>query len=83
MAKICFFAQFREQIGVSHTEIHLPPQITTVGELLNFLSILGEPYATIVNLPHVQIAVNHQYARSSFPITDQDEIALFPPVTGG
>jgi len=83
MARIVFFAQLREHIGISHTEIALPPQVNTVNKLLGFFSTLGEPYALIVNFPRLQIAVNQQYARADDPLSDHDEIAFFPSVSGG
>lgn len=78
MAQIIFFAQLREQIGVSRVEITLPPQVTTVGELLTFLATLGEPYIKVRKFPQLQIAVNQHYSRTFDPVSDHDEIAFFP-----
>lgn len=83
MAQIIFFAQLREQIGAAHVEINFPSQVTTVGELLSFLRSLGEPYSAVINFPRLQIAVNQHYARAGDAISNQDEIAFFPPVSGG
>jgi sulfur-carrier protein len=82
--KLLYFAWVKDRIGLSEETVSLPEQVTTISELLDWLSSRGENYASAINEGKtVRIAVNQNYAPEDRSITDGDEIALFPPVTGG
>jgi molybdopterin synthase sulfur carrier subunit len=82
--KILYFAWLRERIGRAEEEIDLPETVTDVAGLLDYLRTRGEGYAAALSEPAaVCVAVNHEYVDSSAPVGADDEIALFPPVTGG
>ena len=83
MAHFLFFAGVREKIGRARVEIPLPATVTTVGAMLEYLRRKGEPYASALTGPHIRVAVNQQYARPEDPLTDNAEVAIFPPVSGG
>ena len=83
MASFLFFARVREQIGSSRMEITLPAEVTTVAQLHAFLCGQGEPFASVLSDPSLQIAVNQQHAHADDLVSDRDEIAIFPPVSGG
>jgi sulfur-carrier protein len=84
MAQLLYFAWVRERIGISGEHVALPAAVTTVSDLLDWLSGRGDGYAAaLAQRERIRIAVNQDYVGLSHAIQDGDEIALFPPVTGG
>lgn len=83
MAHFFYFAWVREKIGTPKETLSLPESVTNVEQLRLFLQKKGEPYSTVLEDKQLRIAINQTYARSSDPVCDKDEIALFPPVSGG
>lgn len=82
--KVLYFAWLRQRIGMAEETIELPSDVTTVSGLLIFLQSLSDQHATaLTDLSVVRVAVNQDYARDTDPVSDEDEVALFPPVTGG
>ena len=82
--KLLYFAWLRQRIGIPGEEIDLPQNVATAGELLEWLRGRGDSYAEALADPAiVRIAVNQSYAQLGDPVSDTDEVALFPPVTGG
>jgi molybdopterin synthase sulfur carrier subunit len=82
--KILYFAWIRAKIGIAAEDITPPVEVTTVGALLDWLAARGPGYAEALKIRSVvKTAVNQEYVESDHPITLGDEIALFPPVTGG
>ncbi len=81
---ILYFAWMREHIGHPNEVIELPDGVTSVGELAHHLRSLSLGHdKALSNLDVVRVAVNQVYADLNTPITNQDEVAFFPPVTGG
>lgn len=83
MARLLYFAWVREKIGTGSEEIALPGEITKVAELLTFLRGRNADYAAALAGSHLQVAVNQRHAKPDDPVTNGDEIAIFPPVSGG
>jgi molybdopterin synthase sulfur carrier subunit len=82
--KILYFAWLRARIGCAEEEVSLPAGIADVGGLLDWLSSRGPRYAEALrDLSVVRVAVNQEYVGRDHPLADQDEVAVFPPVTGG
>lgn len=82
--KIRYFAWMREHTGVSSEEMALPAGIETVGQLAEHLKGSSEGHSIALrNMKTVRVAINRQYARLDSPVSDTDEVAFFPPVTGG
>ena len=82
--KLLYFAWVKDRIGLSEETVDLPSDITTVNELLDWLALRGDNYASAINNGKtVRVAVNQTYAPEDKSISNEDEIALFPPVTGG
>ena len=82
--KILYFAWVREKTGISKEEITLPDDVGTALGLIEWLSQRGGGYAdAFSNVDSVRVAINQDYASHDRAITDADEIAFFPPVTGG
>ncbi len=82
--KIVYFAWLRERVGLAQEEIVLPSEIHTVSELLDYLSIKSEGHAAAFrSRKMVRCAVNQAFVQPSCPLHPGDEVAFFPPVTGG
>jgi molybdopterin synthase sulfur carrier subunit len=82
--KLLYFAWLRARIGCAEEEIDLPPGVKDVAGLLDWLRSRGSGYAEAVrDLSVVRVAVNQNYVGLEHPIREGDEIAVFPPVTGG
>ncbi len=81
---VLFFASLREQLGQPRAELELPPGIATVGALRDHLRNRGGAWAHVFapNKP-VRAAVNQDMVQPGAAINAGDEIAFFPPVTGG
>jgi len=82
--KILWFAWFRTRVGTAEEELRLPADVTTVGGLVAWLRTRSPGHVAALSDPSVvRVAVNQTYVPFSHPVTDGDEVALFPPVTGG
>lgn len=84
MITVRYFASLRETLGTSFEELPFDSKaIKSVADLQSFLlSIHGEAWAALQN-SSTRIAVNRVMADSAAAIKDGDEVAFFPPVTGG
>ena len=79
-----FFASVKEQLGTSAEEIELPPGVSTVAGLRAHLINRGETWKSALSEGKlVRIAVNQDMAQATARIEAGDEVAFFPPVTGG
>ena len=83
MIKILYFASLREKLGSGGESIALPAGVADIGGLLALLAQRGGEWASLALVKNLKSAVNQEMARNSTPIKDGDEVAFFPPVTGG
>ncbi len=82
--KLMYFAWVRQKVGIDHESVELPDNVTDVGGVIDWLRSRGPRFAdALKDASQVRVAVNHQFADSDAPVNDQDEVAIFPPVTGG
>ena len=82
--RLLYFAWLRAKIGTAEEELALPSQVRDVNALLQWLKTRGPGYAeALKDLAAVRVAVNQDYVSPEHPVRDGDEIAIFPPVTGG
>ena len=82
--KLLYFAWLRARIGRAEEELALPREVRDVAGLLLWLRGRGGGYAEALrDLSTVRVAVNQEYVRQDHPIREGDEVALFPPMTGG
>ncbi len=82
--KLLYFAWVRQKLGKGEEERELPEGITSVAALAAHLATLGPAYAEVFAHPgRLRAAVNQIHARFDAPVKDEDEVAFFPPVTGG
>ncbi|MDB5814992.1 MAG: moaD [Rhodocyclales bacterium] len=79
---ILYFASLREALGVEREQLSLPPGIRDVARLRVWLLARGEDWAPLA-APRIRAAVNQVLASDATTVADKDEIAFFPPVTGG
>lgn len=79
--RILYFASLRESLGRGEETLELPEGLGTVGELIAWLTSQGRE--ALGQVPNLRFAVNQEMARASDPVLDGDEVAFFPPVTGG
>ena len=82
--KVLFFAGLREQLGTSAEEIDLPAGVSTVAGLRShLLERGGEWKSALAETRLVRTAVNQDMVAPTARIKAGDEVAFFPPVTGG
>jgi molybdopterin synthase sulfur carrier subunit len=82
--KVLFFAGLREQLGTAAEEIELPGEVTTVAGLRTFLSNRNQTWKiALAEAKPVRVAVNQDMVQPTARIKAGDEVAFFPPVTGG
>jgi len=79
---LLYFAWVRQKIGKS--EEQLSPPVGDVAQLIAHLKNLGPNYAdAFADLSRIRVAVNQRHAGLDAKLGPQDEVAFFPPVTGG
>ncbi len=82
--KALYFAWVRERIGRGEEEIAPPAGVTTVADLMAWLSGRGENYAAaFANMGAIRAALDRTHAKHDAPIEGAAEVAFFPPMTGG
>lgn len=82
--KLLYFAWLRQKVGLPEETVTPPAGTATVGALIDWLKTRGPGYQTaFADLDIVRIAVNQEYTDRDAAIAAGDEIAFFPPVTGG
>jgi len=82
--KVLFFAALREQLGTSGEELELPSDVHTVAGLRSHLMQRGGAYQKAFGEKTlIRTAVNQDMVQPTARIKAGDEVAFFPPVTGG
>ena len=81
---LVYLARLREAFGAASERVEAPPHVNTVGSLTAWLAARGGVWATeLAPGRAVRVAVNQDLANADTPIAPGDEVAIFPPVTGG
>jgi len=81
---IKYFSWIKEHIGKSEEKIELPVNVSTIEELMLYLENLNDKYKLAFKKKDlIKIAINKSYSSINDKINNNDEIAFFPPVTGG
>ena len=84
MADILYFARLAESLGLKSETIDLSAECKTVADLVGLLRARGEPFDSIFDgTTQVLVAINQEMSELGADISNSDEIAFFPPVTGG
>jgi sulfur-carrier protein len=84
MIKLIYFARLREALNCGVEEVALPADVHDVDALRRYLQSRGGAWQDeLASGSPVRVAVNQDIAQGITPVADGDEIAFFPPVTGG
>ena len=84
MVTVLYFARLREAFGKASEELALPESVIDLSGVKDMLVSRGGPWAQELGTARtVRAAVNQEMAAGETPVKDGDEIAFFPPVTGG
>ncbi len=84
MIKVLYFARLKESLNYSTEDMVLPSNIKTILQLKTLLSTRGDNWAMIFSGKQVvRAAINHALVDDTEVIEADDEVAFFPPVTGG
>ncbi|MFL1461693.1 molybdopterin converting factor subunit 1 [Roseococcus sp. DSY-14] len=82
--KLLYFAWLREKVGLAEEEMPLPEGVRDVAGLMAHLATRSPGHAAgFANPSALRCAVNQDFATPSDPVREGDEVAFFPPVTGG
>jgi molybdopterin synthase sulfur carrier subunit len=82
MIRVLFLAQLREQLGAA--EVQIPAgKVGSVTALKQYLVAENPGWEQFLANSKLLVAVNHEYAKKDMAIKSGDEVAFFPPVTGG
>ena len=81
--KILFFASLREQLNTEEEQWKELNGALTAGDVLSQLQTRGEPWASALNADRLLVSVNQEISNLRTKIKVDDELAFFPPVTGG
>lgn len=83
MVRVLFFAHVREQLGCDSLELQWSSACDSVDALLATLQQRGPQWHAALAQPNLVVAVNQQVAELATGLRAGDEVAFFPPVTGG
>ena len=83
MIQLRYFASLRESLGVGDETVTLPEGVANISELTTWLRTRGDTWETALSNRNLHVAINHEIVSPDTAIKDGDEVAWFPPVTGG
>ena len=84
MINVLYFASLKESVGTAAETIELEAGISDIQSLRRWISQRGEPWASSLGEQRrLMASVNQEMARPETTVEDGDEVAFFPPVTGG
>ncbi|MDQ1079470.1 molybdopterin converting factor subunit 1 [Pseudoroseomonas cervicalis] len=81
---ILYFAWVRQKVGKGAERVALPPGTHDIAGLIAHLAALSPGHAeAFAHAKQIRAAVNQDFVTPAHPVKDGDEVAFFPPVTGG
>lgn len=81
---VLYFAWLRQRVGAGAETVSPPPEVTTVGALMDWLAARSPGHAAaFADRGRIRAAVNQEHVKPDAPVRAGDEVAFFPPVTGG
>lgn len=84
MIEVLYFASLREALNVDKEQLEIPAEVSSIAQLKTYLSSRGDIWLdSFSNNISLLVSINKQMATDNSPVADGDEIAFFPPVTGG
>ena len=83
MITVLFFASLREELNTSRITVSHSNDINNLADVLNIILTNNPSWASALSDEKLICAVNHKVSAMTSPVTDGDEVAFYPPVTGG
>ncbi|MDF0534610.1 molybdopterin synthase sulfur carrier subunit [Shewanella yunxiaonensis] len=83
MINVLFFAQVRELLGTPSIQLEAGEHVATAAALREHLAAKNEKWARVLESDKLLVAVNQTLSNWHAEVRDGDEVAFFPPVTGG
>lgn len=83
MVKILYFAALRDMLDTDVETLEIPSGVASIGELRAYLAARGGQWSALDAGRNIRAARNQNMATETDAVQDGDEIAFFPPVTGG
>ena len=81
---ILYFSWIKDKLGKTKENITIDENISSVAELITFLKSKDEAYKEVFkDISSIRVSINMETANMEDPISNNDEIAFFPPMTGG
>jgi len=82
--RLLYFAWLRQRVGTGEETVSPPVEVTTVAELVDWLKSRDGAHASAFqDMRAIRVAVNQEYVPFTHRLRPDDEVAFFPPVTGG
>jgi molybdopterin converting factor subunit 1 len=82
--RVLYFAWVRQRVGLAEEEVRPPETVRDVAGLVAWLAACGPGHAAaFAQAKQIRAAVNQDFATPDHPVRPGDEVAFFPPVTGG
>ena len=82
--KVLYFSWIKDKLGKSHEEIQVDDNIKTINDLIILLKQNNENYEDVFkDTSSIKVSINMETATFEDLIHDNDEVAFFPPMTGG
>lgn len=82
--KVLYFAWLRQKVGIGEEILSPPETVSTPSDLIGWLRTQGPAYETaFADISAVKVAINQEFSEFDAPLNPNDEVAFFPPVTGG
>ena len=82
--KILYFSWIKDKIGKTHEDIQIKDNIKTIDDLIAYLKKSNESYEEVFkDTSSIKVSINMETANFKDQINNNDEIAFFPPMTGG
>lgn len=83
MLKVVFFAQTRELVDCDLVELEFSPELANLETIRSQLAARGDKWDLALQREKLLVAVNQEMSPWDVKVNDGDEVAFFPPVTGG
>ena len=82
--QVLYFAWVRQKVGLGQESVSPPAEVADVGALMQWLAARSPGHAAaFANAKQIRAAVNQEFCGPDHPVRAGDEVAFFPPVTGG
>ena len=83
MVQLRFFASLRETLGTGDEQVELPAEVRDLPGLTHWLQSRNDTWQEALADRRLHVAINQQIVSADAAVSDGDEVAWFPPVTGG